>query len=114
MSEYFNIAFSIIVGAFVVAVSRYFIPWVKRQVESIDCDFIRAAAKTAVEYAEQTIKGEGKGKERRDAAISFIKSMLEEKGIHITDEQINAFIESAVYVMNHEAEAAAGKAEVAA
>ena len=56
----------------------------------------------AVRAAEQTIKGAGKGMEKKQEVENIVHAWLLEKGIEITPEQINQLIECAVYQMKQE------------
>ncbi len=53
----------------------------------------------AVEAAEQTIPGRKKGYEKKEAVKDFIKKLVDEKDLGLTDAQIENLIESAVYAL---------------
>ena len=52
---------------------------------------------TAVKAAEQTIKGDKKGVERKAEVIDLVTAWLVERGINISSEQLDSLIEAAVY-----------------
>lgn len=85
---------SIIVGM------EYFIPWVKESTNLAKHQILMEIVNAAVQYAEQTVLGAGSGAKRKEIVTQFLKNQLKAKNISISDEQLNALIESAVYTMN--------------
>ena len=53
-----------------------------------------------VHAVEQTVGQEIHGEEKKAVAIQYIKSMLAQAGIELSDEEISQLIEAAVHAMN--------------
>ena len=85
-------------------VSRYVIPWLKMKLDSEKGAQLLSWVQTAVTAAEQIITGESKGSERKAFVTEYMAKLLKEKGINITDEQLNLLIESAVKALNTKGE----------
>ena len=89
-----------ILGLAVVLLMRYAIPWLKLQVENTKYSWVLTWVDIAVSAQEQTVFGDKSGPEKKAIVTEFIKSMLIEKNIAMSDEQISNLIEAAVYAMN--------------
>lgn len=80
-------------------ITRYAIPWLKARTENavmqsvIDWTF---QAVHAAEQAHQALPGP----DRKAIVTKFIKEVLQQKNISLTDEEIDMLIESAVGQMN--------------
>ena len=92
----------IVVSICVAVVTRYLIPYLKNVVSDNKYDAVIEIIKVAVEAAEQTIKDSGQGKAKKAQVIAFVSHWLTEKGIHITEEQLDKLIESAVWQLNND------------
>ena len=53
-----------------------------------------------VRAVEQTVSEELHGPEKKDLAVRYIRRLLEQNGIYVTAEQLDALIEAAVQAMN--------------
>lgn len=62
-------------------------------------EIIDTVAKTTVNYVEQVFK-DVKGGAKLMRALEVAQAELAKQGVHITDEQLNVFIESAVKEAN--------------
>ena len=82
----------------IMAVTGYLMPWLKNNTELAKNQILSDMILAAVQYAEQTVNGAGK--EKKALVTDYLKTQLKAKGINITDEQLNALIESAVYALN--------------
>ena len=51
---------------------------------------------------EQTLQKSGMGAEKKKRVIAFVSSWLEDKGVRISEDQLDKLIEAAVYNMKHE------------
>lgn len=78
---------------------RYALPYFKQLLENSKYECIVKWAEIAVKSAEQTVFGDKKGPERKAIVTKFIKKMLLQKNISISDEQLNNIIEAAVFAM---------------
>lgn len=86
----------------IVLLTRYAIPYVKSLVEDSKYSWLAKWVELSVKSAEQTILGNKTGAEKKAFVTDFIKKLLIQKNITISDEQLNTLIESAVYIMNKE------------
>lgn len=100
MNEYMFDLVILVVIVCVTLVTRYVIPYLKALVHSLEYDELLDTVKQAVKAAEQTIKASGQGKAKKAEVEAFISNWLAEKGIHITEKQIDILIEAAVKTMN--------------
>lgn len=101
INELLNIivqAIVIMTGAILI---RYAAPLLVQMLRSHNYMLAADIVETAVQAAEQTIRGYHRGEERYMYAIERIRRALEEKGISIPQEQINQMIEAAVYALNY-------------
>lgn len=80
----------------------YAIPYLKTLKEDRQYSQVVEMVEVAVRAVEQTIKGAGKGIEKKIAVEDIIYAWLLGKGIEITPEQINQLIECAVYQLKQE------------
>lgn len=87
----------------IVLLFRYAIPYVKLKVEDTKYAWLVKWVELSVKSAEQTIVGNKTGAEKKAIVTEFIKNLLMQKKISISDDQLNTLIESAVYIMNKEA-----------
>ena len=96
-----DIIFEIIkiaVMAVMLLITRYLIPMIK---EKIDADKLGAAekwTKFAVLKAQQVLWSES-GQDRKAYVTEFLKEILLEKNIALSDEQLDVLIEAAVKQM---------------
>ena len=98
-----DILFEVLKAVLTIAIMvgiRYFIPWAKNTIDSSKLSIVVELITAAVKAAEQTITGTKNGAEKKAIVVKFIKEQLKAKNIDISDEQIDALIESAVYAMN--------------
>lgn len=84
----------------VILVTRYFIPALKSYVSRTNYAWIVAIVKDAVECAEQTIKEEKSGPKKKALVMETVGRIFSDANINITQDQLNALVESAVYTMN--------------
>lgn len=92
----------VVISICAALVTVYVIPYLKTLKEDRRYAQILDMVEVAVRAAEQTIKGAGKGVEKKKEVENIIYAWLMEKGIEITPEQINQLIECAVYQMKQE------------
>ena len=92
----------IVVSVCAAIITVYAVPYLKTLKEDRRYAQILDMVEVAVRAAEQTIKGAGKGVEKKKEVENIIYTWLMEKGIEITPEQINQLIECAVYQMKQE------------
>ena len=98
-----DVLFEILKAVLVLAVIllfRYAIPYVKALVENTKYAWLVKWVELSVKSAEQTILGDKSGAEKKAIVTEFIRGLLINKNISISDEQLNTLIESAVFEMN--------------
>lgn len=86
----------------IILLVRYAIPYVKLKAENTRYAWLVEWVDLSVRSAEQTIVGNKTGAEKKAIVTEFIKNLLMQKNISISDDQLNTLIESAVYIMNKE------------
>ncbi len=94
----FEILKAVVVLA-VILVGRYGIPYLKQLAENSKYDWVVKWVEIAVKSAEQTVFGDKKGAERKAIVTAFIKKLLLQKNISLSDAQLDNIIEAAVYAM---------------
>ena len=92
----------IVISVCAAIITVYAVPYLKTLKEDRRYAQILDMVDVAVRAAEQTIKGAGKGMEKKQEVENIVHAWLLEKGIEITSEQINQLIECAVYQMKQE------------
>ncbi len=80
--------------------TAYIIPFLKAKVKESKYADLASWVCEAVKWAEQTFKGNGMGAEKKRQVLGFLTKYANDKGISITQEQLDVLIESAVNAMN--------------
>ena len=80
-------------------ITRYAIPWIRAKTENSVMQALIDWTAQAVLAAEQT---HGTGAEKKAIVTEFIKKLLLQKNIALSDEEINMLIEAAVRQMKME------------
>lgn len=84
-----------------ILLTRYAVPYLKQRLENSKYDWVVKWAEIAVRSTEQTVFGDKKGPERKAIVTKFIKGMLLQKNVSLSDEQLDNIIESAVFAMKN-------------
>lgn len=84
----------------ITLIMRYGIPFIREQLEQSKMAGILEWVDRAVDAAEQTIQASGSGAEKKAIVTKFLKEILTEKNISISDAQLETLIEAAVYAIN--------------
>lgn len=92
----------IVISVCAAIITVYAVPYLKTLKEDRRYAQILDMVDVAVRAAEQTIKGAGKGIEKKEKVENIIYAWLMERGIEISTEQINQLIECAVYQLKQE------------
>lgn len=79
-------------------VARYLIPWLKTRVDMDKVKQVSDWSKEAV-HAAQQLMNDKTGEERKQFVLNSVQAFMLEKGIEITDEQLEILIEAAVKQM---------------
>ena len=83
----------------IILAGRYIIPYLKQLAEEKKFDWVVKWAEIAVKSAEQTVFGDKKGEERKAIVTEFIRKLLLQKNISLSEEQLKNIIEAAVFAM---------------
>lgn len=88
----------VVIMVAVLLVTRYLVPWLKSKIDYETVDAVSKWVTEAVLWAEQVYYAKT-GPERKQIVVDYIKLLLTQKNISITDEQLNTLIEAAVKQM---------------
>lgn len=80
-------------------ITRYLVPWFKAKTQNETMHALIDWAIQAVLAAEQAHKAQS-GPERKAIVTRFLKQILEQKNLALSDEEIDVMIEAAVKQMN--------------
>jgi len=80
-------------------ITRYLIPWIKAKTQSETMSVLIDWAMQAVLAAEQCHQAQS-GAERKAIVTKFIKELLVQKNLALSDDEIDVMIEAAVKQMN--------------
>ena len=94
-------ALKLLVMILAVVLTRYVVPWLKAKTENETMEAIIDWTVQAVLAAEQAHHAQT-GEERKYIVTEFIKHILAQKNIDLTDQEISTLIEAAVKQMNYE------------
>lgn len=84
-----------------IFLTYYIIPWFKSMYQlNTDAKF-KKFLNDAVKAAEQTIKEDKSGPKKKEYVLRNAKKWLSDSGLDISDEALNALIESLVYDLNN-------------
>ena len=86
-------------------ITGYLIPWLKAKTNNEVMQAVIDWTFEAVHAAEQIHQAPGDGQKRKAIVTDFLKKVLQQKNIALSDEEIDILIEAAVKEMN----TAAGK-----
>ena len=101
MNEMTYVLIRVVVTVLAALISAYLIPYLKRLSENEKYKDITEVVKIAVQAAEQTIKGAGKGVEKKQEVIMYVSNWLNMRGITLSTEELSQIIESAVYTLKN-------------
>lgn len=82
----------------ITIVMRYFIPWIREKIEASQYAWVAEWAVTAVNAIQQT-NWNKTGSERKAKVVELLKALLIKKNIAISDAELDAIIEAAVWAM---------------
>jgi len=98
MSDIIFEVVKLIVMVLAMITARYLIPWIKEVLGADRLAVIEKWTKYAVEMAQQVYWNED-GAQRKEIVTKFLKEILIEKNLSISDEQLEVLIEAAVKEM---------------
>ena len=100
MKDTTEIIVKIIFSIVLILISTYLIPYLKTLRNDVRWQKLINMVEAAVNAAEQTIKEPGSGKEKKEMVVKFVTKWMEEQGINVTEDEVDALIEAAVKKMN--------------
>ena len=92
-------ALKLLIMITVLVLTRFVVPWLKAKTENETMQAVLDWTVQAVLAAEQAHQAQT-GAERKYIVTEFIKSILIQKNISLSDEELNTLIEAAVMQMN--------------
>jgi LL-H family phage holin len=101
MNDITFIILKAVVAVAVALITTYLVPVLKQIKEDSQNKAVYDAIETAVKAAEQTIKGSGQGTAKKEQVVKRVTTYLNEKGITISEDQLNDLIEESVYLLNN-------------
>ncbi len=87
----------IVLSALLAIITLYLIPYLKSQVKNKQLEEVLTIVEAAVQAAEQTLQD---GMVKKHDVMTFVTKCLQEKGIYVSEEELDRLVESAVYAMN--------------
>lgn len=97
MNEFVFAILKCLVAVCAALISAYLVPYIRRLAQNEKYKAVVDMVETAVMAAEKVVKGDGKGKEKKEMVLEYCLTWLGQHGIRITEEQLDALIEAAVY-----------------
>ena len=94
-------AMKLLIMILAMVMTRYVVPWLKAKTENETMQAVIDWTMQAVLAAEQAHQAQT-GAERKYIVTEFIKQILIQKNISLSDEELSMLIESAVKQMNYE------------
>ncbi len=82
-------------------ITTYLIPWIKSHTDTEKLYAVMRWAREAV-YAAEQIYGAGTGEEKKKFAQTFLRKVVDDAHIDITDAELSTLVEAAVGEMNIE------------
>lgn len=83
-------------------ITSFLVPWIKSKVTQEQWWIIQDITKVAVSAAEILYKGSGRGEEKLEYVMTYIKEFCSEKGIYFNDDAIRQTVENMVKKMHDE------------
>ena len=80
-------------------IARYLVPWIRTSLAGSRYQLAASIVSDLVQAVEQTLVGSGRGDEKYDFVLRLAKKALERYHVEMTDEQLSALIESAVWAL---------------
>lgn len=94
-------AIKLVIMVLALVVSRYLIPWIRERMDASTLEVAINWVGQAVLFAQQTMSA-NTGEEKKAAVASFLEALFAQKGIDITEDELNVLIEAAVKEMKME------------
>lgn len=101
MNEFTYVAVRIVVMVLSALISACLIPYLKQLAKKEQYKDIADVVMVAVQAAEQTMKGSGRGEEKKKEVITYVSNWLAMRGISISNEELSKLIEASVWSLNN-------------
>ena len=98
MSEIMMDLIKAVIVVSIIIVVRYFVPWIREKIKASQYAWLSEWAATAVNAIQQTDWNKT-GPERKAKVMELLKALLIKKNISISDAELDAMIEAAVWAM---------------
>lgn len=99
MNEISFMFLKVVVAVCAALITAYVVPYLRALKNDTRYGMVIDMVTLAVKAAEQTFREPGKGAEKKAEVIRFVSGWLGDKGIEITEDELNQLIESAVFAM---------------
>ena len=99
--DFAAIIIKIIFALLSITITYFIIPFLTEITEKCQSEKIDSFIKDSVIAAEQVIKGDKKGAEKKAKVLAAVTNWLNEHHINLSEEEIDDMIESMVYMLNH-------------
>lgn len=96
MDELMMKILELVITVAIAVITRYLVPYIKTKIETEKINEVMRWVAEFVDAAEQ-VYGAKTGKTKKEFVVDAIKKQCEDLGINITEAQIEALIESAVF-----------------
>ena len=104
----YNVLMALIVAVAGV-IARYLVPYLRTKRAAVSAEFRRTKwgwaadiVDAVVRAVEQTVSDGIHGEAKKQIAVDYIRKLLRQTGVDLTDEQLDALVEAAVQALNAE------------
>ena len=101
MNDILYAVIRVLLMAILAVVARYLVPWIRTALAGSKYQLAGAIVSDLVQAVEQTLVGSGRGEEKYDFVLRLAKKAFAKYNIEITEEQLSALIESAVWALQN-------------
>ena len=98
MSDITFEALKLVVMIVSLLIARYLIPWLKTSIDEHKMDQIFTIIQSGVQMAQQ-VHGTESGEARKTIVVNYVHRMLSQKGLSISEEELDVLIEAFVKQM---------------
>lgn len=103
MNDVYMTILKVVVSICAALITVYVVPYIKALKDNERYSALADIVEVAVHAAEQTIKAGGAAK--KSEVLQFVGRWLDEKGVKVTQDELDQLIEAAVFAMNRAKEA---------
>lgn len=95
MSDVTFEALKLVIMVISILIARYLIPWFKASIDEHQLEQICTIIQSGVQMAQQVHASES-GEARKQIVVNYVHRMLEQKGLTMSEEEIDTLIEAFV------------------